>query len=244
MERPRIALLVAAHDGTLTRRNFRRELDADLVEFDAAGGQLPEGFDFDAIVVTGSRASVYWDEPWIDPLIEYLESAADRGLPILGVCYGHQALAEALGGRVAGMDDFEIGYRTVDRVREDELFDGIDESFTVFTTHGDTVTRLPPGASLLAQNEYGVHAFRKGHCWGVQFHPEYDRTTAREVTESKEELLGRDRVDSVLEGISRKNYAAACEAKQLFGNFTAYVRELADRSTETASDAIESDATA
>ena len=227
MERLRFALLVAAHDGTHTRRNFRREIDADLVEFDVTDEQRPDGFEFDAIVVTGSRASVYWDEPWIDPLVEYVGEAADRGLPILGVCYGHQVLAEALGGHVAGMDGFEIGYNTVHRVRDDPLFADIDESFTVFTTHGDTVTTLPPGATLLAENEHGVHAFRNGHCWGVQFHPEYDLDTAREVTEGKRDRLGDARVDDVLAGITPEAYDAACEAKALFDNFVGYARDLA-----------------
>ncbi|MGM0604188.1 MAG: type 1 glutamine amidotransferase [Halobacteriota archaeon] len=233
MTRLRFALLNAAHDGADTRRNFRRELDADLVEFQATERQLPDGFDYDGIVVTGSRSSVYWDEPWIDPLVEYVGEAAERGVPILGVCYGHQVLAEALGGRVSGMDDFEIGYNTVELVTDDELFGGIDESFTVFTTHGDAVVDLPPGATLLARNEYGVHAFRYGHCWGVQFHPEYDMRTARSVTEGKTEMLGTDRIESVLSEITPAKYEAACAVKGLFDNFTDYARDVRAASIES-----------
>ena len=232
MTRLRFALLNAAHDGASTRRNFRRELDADLTEFDAVDGHLPTHTEFDGVVVTGSRPSVYWDEPWIPPLVEYVAEAAEAGVPILGVCYGHQVLAEALGGHVAGMDGFEIGYNTVHRVRDDPLFADIDDSFTVFTTHGDIVTTLPPGARLLAENEHGVHAFRKGHCWGVQFHPEYDPETAREVTEGKRDRLGDARVDDVLAGITPEVYDAACEAKALFDNFVDYARDLtAERGT-------------
>ena len=227
MRRPRIALLEAAHNDDNNLRNFRRELDADLVEFDAANGDLPASTaGYDAIVITGSRASVYWDETWIDPLIECIAAAVDDGLPALGVCYGHQALAEALGGRVAGMDDFELGYNEIERVGDDELFAGIDERFTVFTSHGDTVVDLPPGAELLARNDHGVHAFRKGHAWGVQFHPEYDTQTAREIAEDKREQVGDTQVDAVLESITSDNYEAACEAKGLFENFTQYVREV------------------
>ena len=234
MTRLRFALLNASHEGANTRRNFRRELAADLVEFDATDGQLPDHTEFDGIVVTGSRSSVYWDEAWIPPLIEYIADAADDGVPILGVCYGHQALAEALGGRVAGMDGFEIGYNTV-RHRGDELFADVSEEFTVFTTHGDTVVDLPPGATLLAENDYGVHAFRKGHCWGVQFHPEYDVRTAREVTEGKRDRIGDARVDAVLAEISPERYADACEAKSIFDNFAAYARGLkTERSAGTA----------
>ena len=225
MTRLRFALLNAAHSAVNTRRNFRREIDADLAEFDVNNGHLPDHTQFDGVVVTGSRSSVYWDEPWISPLIDYVARAADAGVPVLGVCYGHQVLAEALGGRVAGMDGFEIGYNTVTH-RGDELFAGIDESFTVFTTHGDRVVELPPEATLLAENEHGIHAFRDGHCWGVQFHPEYDIETARKVTEGKRERLGDARVDATLEAITPDSYESACEAKTLFDNFVAYARRV------------------
>jgi GMP synthase (glutamine-hydrolysing) len=226
MTRLRFALLNAAHDDAHTRRNFRRELDADLVEFDATDGHLPAHTDFDGLVITGSRSSVYWDEPWIPPLVDYVADAAADDVPVLGVCYGHQVLAEALGGRVAGMDGFEIGYNAVRRRDEGELFAGIGEEFTVFTTHGDAVVEMPPGATLLAENEYGVHAFREGHCWGVQFHPEYDMETARAVADGKRETLGDARVDAVIEDITPETHAAACEAKRLFDNFTDYARRL------------------
>jgi GMP synthase (glutamine-hydrolysing) len=224
MSRLRFALLDASRDDS-TRRNFRREVAADLVEFDANDGDLPAGFDFDGVVVTGSRSSVYWDEDWIPPLVDYVGRAAERGVPALGICYGHQVLAEALGGRVESMGEYEIGYRAVERVADDPLFEGIDEEFTVFTTHQDAVVELPPGADLLAENEYGVHAFRKGHCWGVQFHPEYDTTTAARIARSKEEFIGADGVREVLDGITEENYAAACEAKRLFDNFCQYAAD-------------------
>ena len=229
MERLRFGLLQAAHGNPDTTRNFRRELDADLVEFDVNSGELPPHTAFDALVVTGSRASVYWDDEWIDPLVEYVAEAAADGVPILGVCYGHQVLAEALGGRVAGMDDFELGYTTIERVGDDPLLAGLDDRFTAFASHGDTVADLPPGAELIARNDYGVHGFRRGDCWGVQFHPEYDPGTAHRIAESKRERLGDTQVDRVQEAITDEAYAAACEAKRLFENFTAYVREQAAR---------------
>ena len=72
MSRPRIAVLNAAHDPEHNRRNFRRELDADVAEFDVVGQEFPRTFDFDGCLVTGSRASVYWDEEWIDPTKEWV----------------------------------------------------------------------------------------------------------------------------------------------------------------------------
>ena len=218
----RLALLDASHGTDHTRRNFRRELDADLAEFDVTAGDLPAGFDYDAVVVTGSRSSVYWDEPWIDDLIGWVAQAADCGLPVLGVCYGHQVLAEALGGEVADMGEYELGYRTV-RHDGGPLFAGVPEEFTVFTTHSDAVTDLPPGAELLAENEYGIHGFRKGRSFGVQFHPEYDAETAERITREKD--LPDERIESVLSGITPEAASAAGEAKRLFGNFVRYVRQ-------------------
>ena len=218
MSRPRIALLNAAHDGTDNSRNFAREFDAEVVEFHASDGELPTDFAFDAGVVTGSRASVYWDEPWIAPLKEWVGAAIDRGLPFLGVCFGHQLLADVLGGTVEGMGEYEIGYREVRQTAESPLFDGIDTEFTVFTTHSDTVAELPPGAALLAENDYGVHGFRKGEVYAVQFHPEYDTATAEAVTRGKD--LDPERKQRVLEGIDPVTYREACQVKRLFSNFT------------------------
>ncbi|GGL29797.1 hypothetical protein GCM10009037_11920 [Halarchaeum grantii] len=232
MERLRIALLNAAHDPADTARNFRREVDGDLVEFHVAGGELPEGYDFDAVVVTGSRASVYWDEEeWIAPTREWVASAHERGLPILGVCFGHQLVAAALGGTVEGMDEYEIGYREVTHDGSDRLFDGVDSEFTVFTTHSDAVTELPPNAELLAENDYGIHAFRRGNAYGVQFHPEYDTETAERVTVRKDDLA-EERKAAVLDGITAENYDAACEAKRLFDNFCAFAAARTPRAAD------------
>jgi len=230
MERPRIALLNAAHDPGDTRRNFRRELDADLVEFHCPEGEVPETFRYDGFVVTGSRASVYWEREWIGRLKTWVGEAIEAGLPALGVCYGHQLLADVMGGRVAAMDDYEIGYRSVEQDGENRLLDGVGEEFTVFTTHSDRVVEAPPGATVFAKNDYGIHGFRKGRVFAVQFHPEYDVATAESVTKGKDDQLTAERIQEVLDGITAENYDAACEAKQLFDNFTGFVRDVqADR---------------
>ncbi|WP_435360102.1 type 1 glutamine amidotransferase [Haloarchaeobius sp. DFWS5] len=240
MSRVRIALLNAAHGDENTRRNFRRELDADLVEFDATDGHLPDHYDWDGVVVTGSRSSVYWDEAWITPTKEWVREAADRGLPCLGVCWGHQLLAEALGGRVADMGEYEIGYREVERVGDNPLFDGLESRFTVFTTHSDAVVELPPGAEETARNDYGNHGFRRGHVFGVQFHPEYDTVTAEDVTRRKDDLDDA-RKQEVIDGITEENYGKACEAKPLFDNFVTYVRQVREGADTTASSTATSD---
>ena len=228
MTRPRIALLNGAYEPGHNRRNFRRELDADLVEYHLPEGDVPATFDVDGAVVTGSRASVDWDRDWIEPTKEWAAEAIDLSIPFLGVCYGHQLLADVLGGTVEPMDDYEIGYRTVERTGDSRLLDGVDDEFTVFTTHSDRVTDLPPGAEPIARNDYGIHGFQKNHVFAVQFHPEYDVETAEHVTKGKEGQISDERIEEVLDGITPETFEAACEAKQLFENFVGYVREQAD----------------
>ncbi len=228
MTRPRLALLNASH-GDYTARNFRRELDANLVEFDADEGDLPGGFNFDGFVITGSRASVYQDDDWIEALVDWTTEAVEHGLPCLGICFGHQVVAVALGGRVTGMGEYEIGYREVRRVGDSRLLSGIDDTVTVFTSHQDTVVELPPGAEPIAENEYGNHGFRltgertDRSVFTVQFHPEYDLSTAETVAGQKD--LPDKKKCRVFEGITERNHEAASEAKTLFSNFTEYVRE-------------------
>jgi GMP synthase (glutamine-hydrolysing) len=223
MTRPRLALLNTSHATADTSRNFRRELDADLVELRLVHGDRPEGYDFDGFVVTGSRSSAYDDDEWIAAAKAWCREAIDRGLPGLGVCFGHQLLADVLGGTVEPMGEYELGYRTVERVADDPVLEGLGDEFLVFTTHSDTVTELPADAALLLENDYGVHGFRHGRVVGVQAHPEYDQATAESVTRGKD--LPAERIEAVVDGITEANYARACETKRLFDNFLAEVEE-------------------
>ena len=232
MDRPRLALLNASHEIHHTRRNFRRELPADLVEFNLTEEQYPDTFDVDGFVVTGSRSSVYWDEPWLPETKAWVAEAVERGLPALGICFGHQLLADVLGGRVEGMDEYELGYREVRKTAETPVLSGVDDTFSVFVTHSDAVTELPPGAELIAENDYGVHGFRKGHVFGVQAHPEYDKQTAELVAQGKEGSVPEEQLEAVLAGITDEAYDAACRSKTVFDEFVNYVDEVrAERPT-------------
>ena len=212
----RIALLNASYDDSNTARNFGRELDGDLSVYSAVDRELPTSYEFDAVVVTGSRASVYEEEPWIADARDWVAGALDRGLPALGICWGHQLLADVLGGTVEPMGEYELGYRTVRHTGAD-IFEGVPESFTVFTTHSDAVTDLPPGADRIAENEYGIQGFRRGNVYGLQSHPEYDPETAEAVTRGKD--LPEERIESVCAGITESAYDEAKAAKRVFDNF-------------------------
>lgn len=221
MSRPRLALLNASYSQEDTRRNFRRELHGDLVEYAVSSGQLPQTIDFDGIVVTGSGASVYWEDEWINNLLAFLEETVAEGIPHLGICFGHQALASALGGEVTDMGEYELGYREVQRVGDSRLLADVPEEFTVFTSHSDAVTALPPGATEIATNEYGVHGFERANVYTLQSHPEYDLETADRIARGKN--LPESTLDPILAGITPEAYDSANQAKRIFDNFTELV---------------------
>jgi len=213
---PQLALLNASFDDANTLRNFRRELDAEVAVHDARAGEFPEPAAYDGLVITGSRASVYWDEPWIDAARAWAREAVDSDTPALGICWGHQLLADAVGGTVEPMNEYELGYRTV-RHTDDPVFEGVPEAFTVFTTHSDAVTDLPDDATVIAENDYGIQGFRHGDVVGIQSHPEYDRETAETVARGKD--LPDGRIEAVCADITDDAFAESRAAKRVFDNF-------------------------
>ncbi len=152
--------------------------DAAVLTVDVAGGEiLPSPDAVAGVVVTGSSAMVTDREPWSEAAGGWLAAAVGLGLPLLGICYGHQLLADALGG-VVGDDPRgrEIGIAELTRTSApDGLLDGLPDVFHAQTTHQQSVLELPPGAVLLARGTHApIQAFRAGvAAWGVQFHPEF-----------------------------------------------------------------------
>jgi GMP synthase (glutamine-hydrolysing) len=119
------------------------------------------------------------------------------------------------------MGEYELGYESIDRLDDDPLFDGVPGSFVAFETHSDEVTELPGEATLLAENDRSLQAFRVQNAWGVQFHPEYDLETARWVTEGKRGDVDNDRVAAILADVTPERHAAAADARRVLDNFVA-----------------------
>jgi GMP synthase-like glutamine amidotransferase len=133
-------------------------------------GPLPEATEADLVVVLGSRWSVASDRetvPWIDEELAWLADLHTNGVPILGICFGAQALAAALGGTVQRAPSAEIGWLPI-RSDHHAIATG-----PWFQWHLDAFS-VPAGADLLAQSPAGPQAFRSGRSLGVQFHPELD----------------------------------------------------------------------
>ena len=165
------------------------------------GARLPDYDALSGVIITGSHAMVTQCQAWSERTAAWLRGAVERRIPLLGICYGHQLLAYALGGEVGdnpnGREFGTVVLHLNGHAARDELLGGFPPTIRVHVSHIPSVLRLPQGAQRLAASELEPNqAFVFGGCaWGVQFHPEFDaQVTAAYVHHSRRELLaeGKD----------------------------------------------------
>jgi len=155
---------------------------ADLLQIDVFRQQpLPPEEKLRAVVITGAAAMVSAREDWSERTARWLQRVVQKGIPVLGVCYGHQLLAHALGGRVGpnpvGRQIGTVPAQLCGKSKKDPLFAHLPDCFYVQTSHSEVVLELPPGAERLATSPLDdnfVIRFAE-NVWGVQFHPEFSR---------------------------------------------------------------------
>lgn len=177
-------------------------------------------------IITGSHCMVTDNLPWSVALEKYIIKISKTMLPLLGICYGHQLIAKALGGK----SDFnpkgkEIGAVTIHKMpscSRDPLFKSFPTHFHAYETHYQCVTKLPPKAKIVAKNNKSIQSIRfRSNIWGVQFHPEFDNDIMQEyIIHQKDDLisLGFD-VEKLLK--NKKN----CKTSQkIVTNFGEIVR--------------------
>ena len=162
------------------------------------GEALPDAADYAGVLVTGSGAMVTERADWSERCADWLRDAAGAGQPLFGICYGHQLIAHALGGKV---DDNpqgrEMGTVCLDLANgagQDPLFDGFPGQVPAQATHLQTVVQPPPGARVLAvSGRDNCQAFRWGEAtWGVQFHPEFSVGMMRGYIRARADALRKE----------------------------------------------------
>jgi GMP synthase-like glutamine amidotransferase len=193
------------------------------------GETVPDLRPYDAVIFAGGE---HRPEEFEQPIFQAervrILEALDVGVPILGICLGHQLLAYWLGGEVK-RGRWEVGWLPIamqEAGKTDPLLSGLDNPFFGFLWHGDQVTRLPEEAVLLASTEVcPVQSYRLGErpVWGVQFNPQYDPVIAEGVIRAAKWLTEYGYDIEALVAAGYREYDDV--ADKIFGNFFEVVRQ-------------------
>lgn len=169
------------------------------------GDSLPDPDQISAVIITGSWSMVTDHAPWSEITAAWVREVHARAIPLLGVCYGHQLIAYALGGTVAdnprGWEGGLQQVRMTARIDNDPLLSGLPGQFTVWLSHLQTVVRPPAQAQVLACSpqddcqilRYGPHAF------SLQFHPEFSRSLMTSCLRHSTRPGAKDRLTAIRE---------------------------------------------
>jgi GMP synthase (glutamine-hydrolysing) len=192
---------------------------AEIVQFEQLQDSMPQG-DCTHVLISGSELSAAERLPSDEALLEFIRRVVNAGLPLLGICYGHQMIARALADdgacRRAAVPEF--GFKRLDLV-DNPLFEGL-ESLVPVHSHYDEVTGLPRDRfEVIASTDHcAVQAFqvRGRPAWGVQFHPELDERSGRKMLERNLETEAAAR-EHFIDELTDPAQIEGC--RRLFENF-------------------------
>lgn len=204
------------------------EVDINITFLDGVNNALPAYDTLAGVIIMGSLAMVTEKTDWMLRLSNNIIELTEKQIPLLGICFGHQLIAQALGGIVDyNPKGLEIGTVELERLPSasyDPLFESLPENFAAQTVHFQSVQQLPPNAVCLAKSELDDHhAFRAGSCtWGVQFHPEFTSDIMRDSLEGLKEAIA-DSYTSKLEQVAETE-----QAKQILFRFASMCKSRID----------------
>jgi len=168
----------------------------EFVTYDVESGQYPDDIDeVDAYLITGSKSSVYDDKPWIPPLVEFVREIAARDKKIIGICFGHQLVAQALGGKTEkSTKGWGVGLHTHTFTETPAWHDGGDEQLHILVSHQDQVVKTAEGTRVLAGSDFCENAVCQigDQILTFQGHPEFLPAYSREIMEFRRELFGEE----------------------------------------------------
>jgi GMP synthase (glutamine-hydrolysing) len=192
------------------------------------GDTLPAPETISGAIVTGSHAMVSHREGWSEATGAWLRELVAHDTPLLGICFGHQLLADALGGAAGdhpgGMELGTVAVELTAEAASDALLHDLPMRFDAHVVHRQSALRLPDGAVRLAGNAFEPNqAFRIGRCaWGLQFHPEFDAEAMRGYVDLLADQLRAEGTDPAA---LRERVGGTPTSAQLLGRFARIAEE-------------------
>ena len=190
----------------LQRNSMQDKRKLRFKTFDVEKGDYPQHIDdFDGYIIPGSRKSVYDRDYWIEALKEFVIALDEKKKKLVGVCFGHQLIAEVLGGKTERCDrGWGVG------VHETQIHNPLwftqnqPKTCSLAVSHRDQVSILPNRAELIASNKFCPHSMYaiEKHIFSMQGHPEFTLQYAMDLLKARREILGESTYNNALKSFS------------------------------------------
>ena len=188
------------------------QFEVNLTTFEVVDGEYPDDpSDFDGFLVTGSSASVYDDTEWVKELARYFQTLYSAGSKLVGVCFGHQMMAHALGGKVVrSPKGWGIGVKSFEVYEQEAWLNPPLKQFEVLMSCQDQVVEMPPDGKLLAGSDFcNVGMFKVGeNMLGIQGHPEFLPAFSEALMNARTDRIPADTIAAARKTLDRPRSTA------------------------------------
>ncbi|MCJ8332579.1 MAG: GMP synthase [Lentisphaeria bacterium] len=188
------------------KRYLGQAKDIELEIFDVMAGQYPAIDAYEAFLLTGSAASVYDGDTWILVLIQFIKTLHEQKKKTVGICFGHQLIAYALGACVEESErGWGIGSRDIQILYKADWMNN-EADLCLLYSHRDQVETLPEGAVIIAGSSHcPIAVYQIGsHILGIQGHPEFSADYAEALMEARLEIIPSETIKPARESLTKK----------------------------------------
>ncbi len=180
----------------------------EFTVFNCREGQYPDDIkDYDCYITTGSKASVYDDEEWIIRLIDFVRQLDRAQCKLIGICFGHQLIAMARGGKVEkSSKGWGVGIASNEMVNTPQWMEEVPDRLKILVSHQDQISVLPEGAQVLARTDFCPYFMLQwgDHFLSVQGHPEWRNEYSSTLINDRRAIIPADTVEAGLKSLEQQ----------------------------------------